>query len=123
MTTSDRVGYDLHADTLIMVGGGVWDATFGWVLDRPDVVAVRIGGRSFTSERWFPRWLLTAGVEGLAVDGDVQVEPGVGVDHGFVVLRPSRTAPQMLLLEFALGQFLADVESWVSQLAEIRGAA
>lgn len=111
-------GYDLDWETSVLLRSRPWDATFGWVAARPDMVAIRISEGSFGVERWFPRWLLAAGMDSPQVDGDVRVEPGVDAEDGFVVLHPSANAPSMLLPETALGQFLAAVEARVAGVGE-----
>lgn len=119
-----RRRYDIACRTDTLVGQRVYPVTLGWRGDRPTDVALLVHISELTlAERWFPCWLLAAGVEGLTVDGDVQVRPGVGDDAGFVVVKPAATAPVMLLPEEPVGAFLAEVDGWARQVAAIRGAS
>ncbi len=115
-----RRRYDLAHSTNTLVGQRVYPVTLGWRGDRAAEVAVLVHVTGLTlAERWFPFWLLAAGVDGLAVDGEVQVRPGADDDVGFVVLKPTATAPPMLLPEEPVGEFLAEVDVWARQIAAI----
>ncbi len=119
-----RRRYDIGHPTSTLIGSRVFPTTLGWRGDRPAEVAVLVHVTELTlCERWFPHWLLAAGVDGPAVDGEVRVWPGVGDDAGFVVVKPAMSAPPMLLPEGPVGVFVAEVDVWARQIAAIREAA